>query len=550
MSSTDNNDHEKREKLKGFENWPRWSNLAHLRLIEKELWKYIAPGPPNDPDNHRAARAAYILKRDVSDELFQGIEAINNPRLIWNHLKSVCSQAGQGVIYASLRELFSHPANYKPFGLEKSINARVSELSAIVKRIRTAVNPTRDIWEDIQIIQLLEGLPTQFDSKKEHILNQKDMKLADVQQILASEEVRINADLKTGLLSEVAMSVRFRSRQRKNLAEIQCYNYDELGHFARDCKLAKQTERSTNKRRNTTESKRPASKRCINQVKAKNGTDSDSKQQEFPHSVVYAVKSTKLNKERNWYIDSCASKHITGQSSWFQALTTTNERFTTANAGTIIAKQVGTVRIETEDGYVDINDVAYAPACTSNLLSLSQLKSNGVKYVDMDDYMALVVNEEIVACVTLKDNLFVLNSTHAAMLMAQLWHRRLGHASHVRVAQASRMSTGMDLATSDTDQAIFELDLAISGTELTEQQEDGQICEPCVKSKQTRMIHHKGGQKTTRKLELVHSDLWGPYYPASFRSKHYAIVLEDDFTKKSWIGFLIQKSDAYEYFKN
>lgn len=108
----------------------------------------------------------------------------------------------------------------------------------------------------------------------------------------------------------------------------------------------------------------------------------------------------------------------------------------------------------------------------------------------------------------------------------------------------------MDLATSDTDQAIFELDLAISGTELTEQQEDGQICEPCVESKQTRMIHHEGGQKTTRKLELVHSDLWGPHYPASFRGKHYAIVLEDDFTKKSWIGFLTQKSDAYEYFKN
>ncbi|KAF7506947.1 hypothetical protein GJ744_011078 [Endocarpon pusillum] len=34
----------------------------------------------------RAARAAYLLKRDVSDELFQGIETINDPRLIYQRL--------------------------------------------------------------------------------------------------------------------------------------------------------------------------------------------------------------------------------------------------------------------------------------------------------------------------------------------------------------------------------------------------------------------------------------------------------------------------------
>ena len=64
------------------------------------------------------------------------------------------------------------------------------------------------------------------------------------------------------------------------------------------------------------------------------------------------------------------------------------------------------------------------------------------------------------------------------------------------------------------------------------------------------MVHYRGDQKFTRKLELVHSDLWGPHYSVSFRDKYYVIVLEDDFTKKSWIDFLIQKSDTYEHFKN
>ena len=129
------------------------------------------------------------------------------------------------------------------------------------------------------------------------------------------------------------------------------------------------------------------------------------------------LKSDKLNKERNWYIDFYTNKHITDQSNWFQVLTTTNERFITVNVNTIITKQVGTVRIEIEDDYVDIDDVVYVLAYTSNLLFLDQLKTNEVRYVNMDDHMTLVVNEEIVIHVTLKDNLFVLNSTHATILM-------------------------------------------------------------------------------------------------------------------------------------
>ena len=94
-----------------------------------------------------------------------------------------------------------------------------------------------------------------------------------------------------------------------------------------------------------------------------------------------------------------------------------NERFTTVNADTIITKQISTVRIKIKDDYVDIDDVVYVLTCTNNLLSLGQLKTNGVRYVNMDDHMTFVVNEEIVARVTLKNNLFVLNNIHVTILM-------------------------------------------------------------------------------------------------------------------------------------
>ena len=75
------------------------------------------------------------------------------------------------------------------------------------------------------------------------------------------------------------------------------------------------------------------------------------------------------------------------------------------------------MRIEIKDDYVDIDDVVYVSVYTNNLLFLNQLKINEVRYVNMNDYIILVVNEEIVVYVTFKNNLFVLNNTHVIILM-------------------------------------------------------------------------------------------------------------------------------------
>ena len=57
-----------------------------------------------------------------------------------------------------------------------------------------------------------------------------------------------------------------------------------------------------------------------------------------------------------------------------------------------------------------------------------------------------------------------------------------------------------------------------------------------------------GRTPKAEKLELVHTDLWGPLV-ASLRGSRYYITFIDDSSKKVWVYFLKNKSDVFETFK-
>jgi len=50
-------------------------------------------------------------------------------------------------------------------------------------------------------------------------------------------------------------------------------------------------------------------------------------------------------------------------------------------------------------------------------------------------------------------------------------------------------------------------------------------------------------------LQLVHSDICGPMNPTSNNNKRYFITFTDDFSRKTWVYFLGEKSEAIEAFK-
>eukprot|EP00257_Ricinus_communis_P022462 XP_015582191.1 uncharacterized protein LOC107262222 [Ricinus communis] len=76
------------------------------------------------------------------------------------------------------------------------------------------------------------------------------------------------------------------------------------------------------------------------------------------------------------------------------------------------------------------------------------------------------------------------------------------------------------------------------------------VCDDCMKGKQHRdPIPKKSTWRASHKLQLVHIDICGPISPASNNDKRYMLCFIDDFSRKSWTYFLLEKSEAYMYFR-
>ncbi|MFA1255968.1 GAG-pre-integrase domain-containing protein, partial [Klebsiella pneumoniae] len=77
------------------------------------------------------------------------------------------------------------------------------------------------------------------------------------------------------------------------------------------------------------------------------------------------------------------------------------------------------------------------------------------------------------------------------------------------------------------------------------------FCESCVYEKQKRVSFVKSGKENKKeKLELVHTNVWGPAQVSSLGGSHYYVTFIDDATRKVWVYFLRQKSDVFQTFKN
>lgn len=111
-----------------------------------------------------------------------------------------------------------------------------------------------------------------------------------------------------------------------------------------------------------------------------------------------------------------------------------------------------------------------------------------------------------------------------------LWHQRLGHLNESQLVQAVKKGHIKGVDISKTNNLDF--------------------CEGCVQGKMSRMpFKTEGGIKTTRKLQLVHSDVCGPMSVQSFKGARYFVTFIDDYTRSVKVYFMKHKSEVLEKFK-
>ncbi|KAK8937447.1 hypothetical protein KSP39_PZI012254 [Platanthera zijinensis] len=241
-----------------------------------------------------------------------------------------------------------------------------------------------------------------------------------------------------------------------------------------------------------------------------------------------------------WYLDTGASNHMCGEKELFTSLEPNGGEVSFGDASKISVEGRGVVAVVLNGKEVLINDVFYVSGLRSNILSLGQLVKKGYRVLLRDGTLAMKDGQgkEVVRVKMTTNRLFTLNMDvkETACLArteeeegAWLWHHRMGHLGFtgLKLLSGSKMVEGLPMITPPQ-----------------------RVCEACTKGKQRRETFEGGkSRRATRPLELVHSDIAGPFETTSIGGSRYYITFTDDFSRKCWVYFLKEKAEALDKFQ-
>jgi len=191
---------------------------------------------------------------------------------------------------------------------------------------------------------------------------------------------------------------------------------------------------------------------------------------------------------------------------------------------------------------VIIKDVLLVEGLKHSLLSIIQLCDRGYKITFEPEQCTIADSESTETVLVGKrlSNVYMLNVSSIIPSInyllslddeSWLWHRRL---AHVHMHHLNR---------------IASKDLVIGFPKL--KFEKNKLCEGCQMGKQIKSSFKPiNVVSTTRPLELLHIDLFGPSRTMSLGWNYYGLVIVDDFSRFTWTFFIATKDETYHVFKN
>ncbi|KAJ9538811.1 hypothetical protein OSB04_031544 [Centaurea solstitialis] len=250
-----------------------------------------------------------------------------------------------------------------------------------------------------------------------------------------------------------------------------------------------------------------------------------------------------ITSYESWVIDTDSGNHICNHLQGFTRRKTLRKDRSNLRVGEgtpLIAEAVGSYSLSLPSGLVlELDNCYYIPNMIKNVLSFDLLVDQGFYY--KYDYKMISV---------FKDNIFYFKATPVNGLytvnlqdnnseiyhiskrskdiedQTYLWHCRLGHINKKRV------------------------ELLLKGGFLgTFNYKPFDNCESCLSGKMTKQPFNKENERATDLLEIIHTDVCGPFNHVARGGYRYFITFTDDFSRYGYVYLMRHKSESFERFK-
>ncbi|MBW0536437.1 hypothetical protein O181_076152, partial [Austropuccinia psidii MF-1] len=255
-------------------------------------------------------------------------------------------------------------------------------------------------------------------------------------------------------------------------------------------------------------------------------------------------------------LDSGAIHSVVGNISLFTQLAPANMSLSVASRHRFNVDGIGTIRLNTPNGVLNLSNVLYCKAIPGIVLSMGRLAEDGIDFFFLRNKLFLHHHNIFIACFFHNFQWFLpllstpLNSTSVSIkpisadnpppinlatkpgigseAAGNLWHRRLGHLSIRNIKRLSKY------------QAAEGLPLTSLAT--------NNICHHCSVSKSEHQpISALSRQHVLKPGDLVVADMIGPL-PPSYDDKKYVLVIQDFFSRLTAAIPLRDKSEAKTHF--
>ncbi|KAM0916349.1 hypothetical protein ACQ4PT_010232 [Festuca glaucescens] len=242
-----------------------------------------------------------------------------------------------------------------------------------------------------------------------------------------------------------------------------------------------------------------------------------------------------------WVLDSGCTSHMTGGKDLVTELKPNLDKVTVTFGDNSKSEVLGLGKVVVAHN-ITLVDVMLVKTLGYNLLPVYALGKMGFAvFIDIDIVVLLWSKTLKVAFVRyVKNNLYVVDfsgktNTSAMCLFGKadvgwLWHRRLAHVNMRTLQSLHKGNHIVGLK----DNVCFAKD---------------RVCRACVEGKMHDSPHpSKTIISSTRILELLHVDLFGPTTHASLGAKKHCLVIFDDYSRYTWVYFLKKKDETQQIF--